>query len=112
MRKISIDINRDNFEQSLSKLAVLAASKHVACTGTRKLFIGSLSPFTYAKNEEATLIYVDGEWIWKPLPEEPPELAIAEREVTEYLYDAVASFKGVQSVEWVVVYMVKYFKFV
>lgn len=91
LKTVSIDINRNNFEKCLSKLAVLSTANHAACTSTKELFIGSLSP-VYDPNYRPSLFGGEDE------PGATPEIAIAEREMEKFLYDAVASFKSVQRV--------------
>ena len=42
---------------------------------------------------------MNGEWVQEPVPEDPPEVVAAEKELKEYLLKAIASLKGVRSVE-------------
>jgi hypothetical protein len=72
---------------------------HAASSGTRTLKIASLSPGYDQKYQGPPWKCVDGEWVQEPYPEDPPEVVAAEEELKRYLFLAIASLRGVQSVE-------------
>ncbi|KAF8174552.1 hypothetical protein BJ912DRAFT_909833 [Pholiota molesta] len=73
---------------------------HPACYGTRTLYIGPLAP-SY-DGPTTVLNFVDGEWVSKSEDSEDDMLiaGLGEEILKMYLFDALASLKGVSSVEW------------
>jgi hypothetical protein len=72
---------------------------HPACYGTRTLYIGPLAP-SY-DGPTTVLNFVDGEWVSKSEDSEDEMLiaGLGEEILKMYLFDALASLKGVSSVE-------------
>jgi hypothetical protein len=99
IRELTISFSRATYENDLSKVRILATTDcHAASSGTRTLKITSLSP-AYDPVYRPSWKNVDGEWIQEPDPETPLEAMLAEKELKGYLFKAIASLKGVQSVE-------------
>ena len=96
----NLSLSLVTFEKCVSKVRILATTDHhAASSGTRMLKIGSLSP-GYDPDENRTLWKdVEDEWVQELDPEDPPDLLAAEEELKGYLFMAIASLRGVQSVE-------------
>lgn len=98
--ELTISFSRATYENDLSKVRTLATTDcHPASSGTRTLKIASLSPAYDPSYRGPSWKNVDGEWIQEADPEAPLEAMLAEKELKGYLFKAVASLKGVQSVE-------------
>jgi hypothetical protein len=84
-RELSINFTKATFEKDLSKVRILATTDcHAATSGTRTLKIASLSPEYDPMHPRP--------------PYKRPEIAAAEEEMKGYLFHAIASLIGVQSV--------------
>ncbi|PPQ89274.1 hypothetical protein CVT25_001358 [Psilocybe cyanescens] len=100
LRTLTIQVSKNKLEQGLSKLTALSTGNHAACESTRQLRIGSLSA---VYEPDRTIA-----WKWDPalkgwvadVPPEDPLEAVAEETIAAHLFDAIASMKGVEDVEW------------
>ena len=98
-RELTINFSQATYENDLSKVRILATTnRHPASSGTRTLNITSLSPAYDPDFRGPSWRKVDDEWFQEPYPEDPPEVLVAEEELKGYLFKAIASLKGVQSV--------------
>ncbi|KAF8953674.1 hypothetical protein BDZ97DRAFT_1679083, partial [Flammula alnicola] len=100
-RVLSINVTRNTLEDDVSKLRTLATTNYPASYGTRILYIRSLSPSYDPSYRGPVWKHVEGEWIAEAQAEDPPEVARAEEEVKRYLFNAISSLKGVQTVGWI-----------
>ena len=99
LRNLTISLSLVTFEKGVSKVRILATTDHhPASSGTRMLKIGSLFP-GYDPEYRPPWKHVEGEWVQEPYPEDPPDVLAAEEELKGYLFMAIASLRGVQSVE-------------
>lgn len=76
---------------------------HPASYGTRTLHIGPLAPSydPFCQSPASVLKFMDGEWVSKSEDSEDDmrDVALGEEGLRMYLFDALASLKGVSSVE-------------
>ncbi|KIM42284.1 hypothetical protein M413DRAFT_444714 [Hebeloma cylindrosporum] len=100
-RELTIGFTQMTYNRELSKVRILATTDcHAASSGTRTLRITSLSPTYDPGYPGPSLRNVGGEWVYDPIPEDPPETRVAEEELKGYLFKAIASLRSVHSVEW------------
>jgi len=100
-RNLTISLSQVTFEKEVSKVRILATTDHhAASSGAQMLKIGSLSPGYDPKYRTPMWKHVDSQLVQEPDPEDPPDVLVAEEELKGYLFKAIASLRGVQSVEW------------
>ncbi|KDR71519.1 hypothetical protein GALMADRAFT_143781 [Galerina marginata CBS 339.88] len=101
---IFFNINATNISSTLPSLRCMGTGGLPATSrATTDLDIRCLAP-TYDSRHGPEGSYVDGKWVKKPRPPNPPEVIFVEAEMRTYLLLALMSLKNVHSIRWKIHY--------